>query len=551
MAQVISHDVILFAPELEGPLDRGVLEADGRALLFRGKKRVPELHIDGVTRVWAEGITVHVDYGGGRSVGFADYSAGTLKAKQQMPALAAAIRRALDMAEQSEPSAQQRALDAAAAAAPKGRAKIQTAKTWIVIGAVFMAGGLIWALAAEEVSGYAIGAVIVGTLRLLAGLAELHDGRKMEAGKWVPRKLRLAAEREGAAAATPPAPLAPVQPQPLESVPAALVVPDLGAESRVETRAALAEEPPQPAMMAVTPPPVHEPEAPPPATEEASHRAVESVRNVWSDPRRRAALIGGAVVLLAVAAFALGRGTAGDGTPSAAPSPPSGAATSGVVPEQVTPEPAVDVIPEDTVDTFYEAAVAGDLAEARSTFASGFTLQPGVLEGWGPVSWEITWVTAGTQEGELKIEVREQGEGFPDTDVVTYTLREESGSWKISGWFVGEYTAEPGFGEGAVVNPQVTRSEQAAVETLSAFLTHRMMGAVGDMESIATARMRNAQPDVFVMQFGDFTEWVINTARTEGDRFVVTATETWGDRDEVHEYVLVYTDGEMLVDERR
>ena len=115
---------------------------------------------------------------------------------------------------------------------------------------------------------------------------------------------------------------------------------------------------------------------------------------------------------------------------------------------------------------------------------------------------------------------------------------------------LGRYTDKPEFSQNATVNPQVSQGEQNAVETLSLFLTHRMMGAVGDMRKLATAHMKASQPKLFVMQYGHFTHWRITDVRT---RATTTSSprSRRGKKDQTHDYVLVAVGGKLLVDERR
>jgi len=263
-----------------------------------------------------------------------------------------------------------------------------------------------------------------------------------------------------------------------------------------------------------------------------------------------------AAVLLAVivGAFLIGRSTSATSEQTLSPptAPADSAETPVAAPEVAPDAPGTEAIPEDVVTALYSAAARGDLEGARATFAPGFDLDPGALEGWGDPTYEITLVTAGSQEGEIKVEVHENGEGFPNSDVITYGLREETEGWRIFGWFLGAAREDPDIApQPGAINPQLSRSEQAAVETLSTFLQHRMAGAVADMKRLATTGMPKRQPKVFVMQFGDFTSFEITNVRAVDGGYVVTAKETWGSNNRTYEYALVDQDGKLLVDEQR
>jgi hypothetical protein len=224
------------------------------------------------------------------------------------------------------------------------------------------------------------------------------------------------------------------------------------------------------------------------------------------------------------------------------------------IPQEPAEEPIEPVIPtepmpEDTIVDFYDAAKADDLEMLRKTLIPSFGLDESILVDWGDPDYTIDVVTSAGTEGELKIEVSEEGGGLTG-DVVTFTVvLQPDGEWLISDWFEGGYMDDPDFGAGATIIPPTETQEAANV--VGSLLGFRMMGDIATMKEYATDRMIREQPGVFTFEWNEFTGYETYEGRREGDAIVVEALETWSGGTVTREYVVVIQDGEMLVDEQR
>ena len=224
----------------------------------------------------------------------------------------------------------------------------------------------------------------------------------------------------------------------------------------------------------------------------------------------------------------------------------------------IPPEPAeeplepvipTETMPEDTIVDFYDAANAGDVEMLRKTLVPGFGLDESILVDWGDPDYTIDVVTSAGTEGELKIEVSEEGGGLTG-DVVTFTVvLQPDGRWLISDWFEGGYMDDPDFGAGGTIIPPTETQEAANV--VGSLLGFRMMGDIATMKEYATDRMIREQPGVFTFEWNAFTGYETYEGRREGDAIVVEARETWSGKTVTREYVVVIQDGEMLVNEQR
>lgn len=257
---------------------------------------------------------------------------------------------------------------------------------------------------------------------------------------------------------------------------------------------------------------------------------------------------GAVLVAVAVAAFALARATA----PRTEPSSPRQNDPVATTPAESETPPA-DAIPEDVVTALYEALSRGDTAGAKATFAPGFGIDESITQAWGDPAYEIELVTAGDDQGEIKVQVRETGGGLSAEDVVTWLLREGSDGWRISGWMIGRVQDDPGFGADAPVEPVAAQSaeEQAAIDAVSEFLRHRMAGAADAMKSVATEDMPSRQSAVFAARYGDFVAFEITAVYTEAGGCAVAVREDRASGLQMHEYVVVTRDGKALVDQMR
>lgn len=265
------------------------------------------------------------------------------------------------------------------------------------------------------------------------------------------------------------------------------------------------------------------------------------------------ALLAGAVVLaIAVGAFALGHAASSDDEPKQAASSSTSPAPA-ETPEAAEPEaPQSNAIPEDIIVTLYDAAARGDAQAAAVTYAPGFDLDAGMLSNWGDPDYEISEVTAGSTIGEIKVEVFEPGGGLSDGDVVTWTLREQTEGWRVSGWFLGRIEDDPDFaGDVTAPGTGAQLSEEQATNALALFLQWRMTGSQQDMRNLATVKMYNDQPEVFSVEPGAFTAFYISSARAEGDAWVLEVEETWNTGTQTYEYVVIEQGGAAWVDEQR
>jgi hypothetical protein len=259
-----------------------------------------------------------------------------------------------------------------------------------------------------------------------------------------------------------------------------------------------------------------------------------------------------ALVVLGVAVVGVQMWRATSVTPDAAPEvvEPTGApfdSSSSTTP--VAESLPVATVPEDTVDAFYDAAGAGDLAAVRATLASEADFDEELLAGWGEPSHTITLVTAGPKTGELWVEVEETSGGMPGS-VSTFTLVESGGVWLIADISRGAVVDQKEFGADAVVNPQLSRPEQKSLEVVLEFLGARGVGSVSHMKDLATARMEKEHAALFKMRTYD-VEISVTAAWTEGDSIIISTKEEWNSEKETHEYVVVEKDGKYLVDDQR
>ncbi|PKQ29829.1 MAG: hypothetical protein CVT60_03285 [Actinobacteria bacterium HGW-Actinobacteria-10] len=254
----------------------------------------------------------------------------------------------------------------------------------------------------------------------------------------------------------------------------------------------------------------------------------------------------GVVAIIAAGAFALGRAFSRDDDAAPVVSSSSGD-SEGTAPQALNP----DSSPNEVVKALYEAAATKDDAGVSDTLAFGFYLDPGKLEAWGDPRYQIENVVPG-DTNEMLVQVYETDGGFSGGGAVTWLLREETDGWRVSGWLLGEIGDEPGFGGtdpgGGPLN------EDSAADAAGSFLTARQTADVAGMRELATDRLESERPELFGDDGLRMVEWNLHTVSPEGDTFLVWVEETWEwsqDVPEVHVYVLVEQDGQVLVDEYR
>jgi hypothetical protein len=429
--------------------------------------------------------------------------------------------------------------------------------------AVLMAGGksrgaLIVSAAVALVGMYLADTLLWGPVTPLKLLADLVT-RPGVAFPYVLRVLPLAAiSAVAAAAVTIWDPLAMLRSTSIPRVRAPRIRPD------VPVRA------PEPAVVAapvVEPEPVTAapvvPEAPPAPLEAAPAAPVPAPARAPREPfdlagfakRNRVLLIAGAAGVLVLAiglgAFTLGMLVSGgdsreaDSTPTKTELPPESE------PDDGEPAPAAGeldpgMLPEEVVAAMYEAAANGDEERVSAAMDVGFFFDPGTLEAWGNPQYSVQTVTAGSQPGEILVEVYEPGGGFSDWDSVTWMLREEPQGWRVNGWMLG--TIEDNLDLIMGETPAAQAGEQDATDILLDFLMARMGGDVNRMGTFATSRMRQAQPDLFVPETKLASVNIVDL-QLEGSAYRAFVEETWTWGLEVHTYMVVPDGDSWLVDE--